>query len=162
MLRVPVVCLWAGVNCDRPTTTNASTAWSSTLELQLRYSRPLGLCSRKGIHAEPIDSNRTLRRSDQFESIDTSKTSFKRARLEHDWRYVQNHHPSKFTVYITTPAVMTGLGVSTPPILLYTSNLVTSRQGHFYVPSELEADLTTSRQGNIPVMAMSAKRFVRH
>ena len=53
-------------------------------------------------------------------------------------------------------------GVSTPPILPYAPNLVTSCRGHFYGPSDLDADLkdlTTSRQLNIPDMAMSAKCF---
>ena len=45
--------------------------------------------------------------------------------------------------------VMTGLGVSTAPILLYAPNLVTSQRGQFYSPIDLDkdsTDLSTSRQ----------------
>ena len=65
MLRVAGVCVWADVNCDRPIHRRQRRALrlldrSSTLKLKLRCSRPLGLCSRSEIHAELIDSNRTV------------------------------------------------------------------------------------------------------
>ena len=140
MLLVPVVCLWAGVNCHRPIhrrqrRTLRRIDRSGTLDLQLRCSRPLGRCSRSRIHAN---------RSTQIERSSRSVTNSNRMTpqrvlssvldRQHDWRYVQNHHLSRFKVQNTTPVVMPRLRVSTPAILPYTANLVTSRGGHFCGP----------------------------
>ena len=148
MLRVAVVCLWAGVNCDRPIHRRQRRA----LRLLARSacSRPFGLCSRSEIHAEPIDSNRTVEQEPDRESIDASKHSFKRARPSSMTGAVCKDHTRRSSKFKTAVSGDDRIGgVSTPPILSYTPNLVTSRRGHFYGPSDLDADLTnftTSRQ----------------
>ena len=104
----------------------------------------LGLCSRSEIHAKPIDSNRTE------EQPPPSKQSFEYARLSSLTGATFKHHTrpsSKFKTAVLGDDTFGGL--STPPILPYTPNLVTSHQGYFYGPSDLDVDLTdltTSRQ----------------
>ena len=125
---MPVVCLCVGVNCDHPIHhrqrgTRRLLNRSSALELQLRCSRPLGLCSRSEIHAEPIDSNRTV------EQGSPSKRSFEYARPSSMTGATCKNHTrrsSKFKTAVSGDDRIGGAGLA-PPILSYTPNLVTSQ-----------------------------------